>query len=51
MSMNWIWPIVVAVGQAGTVYGLMFLHNMVRVVAKALEVHIEAEIKHHQPDA
>lgn len=45
---SWIWPVIVACGQALTVYGLMFLNRVLQVLAHAMEAHIELLIQHHK---
>lgn len=48
MHNMWIWPILVAAGQGLTVYGLMFLHRLIQVLAQTMEAHIELLIQHHK---
>lgn len=45
---TWVWPILIALGQGVTVYGLMFLHKLIQVVAGILEAHIELMLKQSQ---
>ncbi|WAH38193.1 hypothetical protein [Alicyclobacillus dauci] len=51
MTHSWMWPIFLAAGQGITVYGLIFVHRLVRIVSNTLEAHLELLISRDEEKA
>ncbi|MFB5188908.1 hypothetical protein [Alicyclobacillus fastidiosus] len=44
----WIWPVLIAVSQGVTAYGITFVNKLMQLVAHTLEAHVELSLRREE---